>query len=162
MYSRRGTKRKCWFRILELSIAPSMNNRIVPPHTRPELESRGLYIDDFKPLTKEEMMAHLDWVNGAVLMNYALSIVHCSMHIFAKIWCHAVHPHFHASGGFWTSRGLFTSVDLIHWRGIRELASVSVRGKTKYIRKKTRGKQKKKRFERTRRHDEPFDDRKVL
>lgn len=46
--------------ILELSIAPSMNNRIVPPHTRPELESRGLYIDDFKPLTKEEMMAHLD------------------------------------------------------------------------------------------------------
>ncbi|BCS17951.1 GSK family serine/threonine-protein kinase [Aspergillus puulaauensis] len=44
----------------ELSIAPSMNNRIVPPHTRPELESRGLYIDDFKPLTKEEMMAHLD------------------------------------------------------------------------------------------------------
>jgi glycogen synthase kinase 3 beta len=37
-----------------------MNNRLVPPHTRPALEARGLYIDDFKPLTKEEMMAHLD------------------------------------------------------------------------------------------------------
>ena len=120
-----------------------MNNKLVPPHTRPALEARGLYIDDFKPLTKEEMMAHLDWVNGIVLMNYTLSIVHYYMHIFAKICCPAVHLHFPASGGFWTSRGLFTSVDLIHWRGIRELASVyRVRGKTKCIRENMKEKKR--------------------
>lgn len=45
---------------LELSIAPALNNRLVPPHARPALEARGLDIDNFTPLTKEEMMAHLD------------------------------------------------------------------------------------------------------
>ncbi|KAJ5752327.1 hypothetical protein N7520_009244 [Penicillium odoratum] len=44
----------------ELSIAPELNDRIVPPHARPALEARGLDINNFKPLSKEEMMAHLD------------------------------------------------------------------------------------------------------
>jgi glycogen synthase kinase 3 beta len=37
-----------------------MNIRLVPPHARAELEARGLDIDNFKPLTKDEMMARLD------------------------------------------------------------------------------------------------------
>jgi hypothetical protein len=45
---------------LELSIAPELNNQIVPPHARPALEAQGLDINNFKPLSKEEMMAHLD------------------------------------------------------------------------------------------------------
>lgn len=45
---------------LELSIAPSLNNLLVPPHARPALLERKLDIDNFTPLTKEEMMAHLD------------------------------------------------------------------------------------------------------
>ncbi|KAF9892186.1 regulator of ime2 [Aspergillus nanangensis] len=44
----------------ELSIAPAMNSRLVPAHIRPELDARGLNIDNFKPLTKEEMIARLD------------------------------------------------------------------------------------------------------
>ncbi|KAJ5663721.1 hypothetical protein N7507_004452 [Penicillium longicatenatum] len=44
----------------ELSIAPELNEQIVPPHARPALEARGLDINNFKPLSKEEMMAHLD------------------------------------------------------------------------------------------------------
>lgn len=46
--------------LLELSIAPALNSRLVPPHARPALEARGLDIDNFTPLTKEEMMARLD------------------------------------------------------------------------------------------------------
>ncbi|THC90215.1 hypothetical protein EYZ11_010329 [Aspergillus tanneri] len=44
----------------ELSIAPAMNSRLVPPHARPALEARGLDIDNFTPLTKDEMIARLD------------------------------------------------------------------------------------------------------
>jgi hypothetical protein len=46
--------------ITELSIAPSLNNQLVPAHVRPALEAQGLDIDNFKPLTKDEMMARLD------------------------------------------------------------------------------------------------------
>lgn len=45
---------------LELSIAPQLNDQLVPPHARPALEAQGLDINNFKPLSKEEMMAHLD------------------------------------------------------------------------------------------------------
>ncbi|KAH0538872.1 Glycogen synthase kinase 1, partial [Trichoglossum hirsutum] len=44
----------------ELSIAPELNQRLVPPHARPALIARGLDIDSFVPLTKDEMMARLD------------------------------------------------------------------------------------------------------
>ncbi|KAJ5204041.1 uncharacterized protein N7498_004920 [Penicillium cinerascens] len=44
----------------ELSIAPQLNDQLVPPHARPALEAQGLDINNFKPLSKEEMMAHLD------------------------------------------------------------------------------------------------------
>jgi len=37
-----------------------MNKRLVPPHARPALEARGIDIDNFTPMTKEEMMARLD------------------------------------------------------------------------------------------------------
>lgn len=47
-------------RALELSIAPSLNSKLVPPHVKPELASRGLDIDNFTPLSKQEMMARLD------------------------------------------------------------------------------------------------------
>lgn len=46
--------------ISELSIAPLLNSRLVPPHARAELEARGIDIDNFTPLTKEEMIARLD------------------------------------------------------------------------------------------------------
>ena len=47
-------------KISELSIAPELNEQLVPPHARAALEARGLDINNFKPLSKEEMMAHLD------------------------------------------------------------------------------------------------------
>lgn len=47
---------------IELSISPSLNDRLVPPHARPALIAQGIDIDNFTPLTKEEMMAHLDWL----------------------------------------------------------------------------------------------------
>lgn len=46
--------------LLELSIAPDLNAQLIPPHARPALEARGLGLDTFKPLSKEEMLAHLD------------------------------------------------------------------------------------------------------
>ena len=46
--------------VLELSIAPSLNNRLVPPHVRPALAARGIDLDNFKPLSKDQMMARLD------------------------------------------------------------------------------------------------------
>jgi hypothetical protein len=46
--------------LIELSIAPELNAQIVPPHARPALEAQGLDINNLKPLSKEEMMAHLD------------------------------------------------------------------------------------------------------
>lgn len=45
---------------LELSIAPALNHRLVPPHARASLASRGLDIDNFTPMAKEEMIARLD------------------------------------------------------------------------------------------------------
>jgi len=44
----------------ELSIAPHLNSKLVPPHARAALAARGLDIDNFTPLTKDEMMARLD------------------------------------------------------------------------------------------------------
>jgi len=45
---------------VELSIAPHLNSKLVPPHARPLLASRGIDLDNFTPLSKEEMMARLD------------------------------------------------------------------------------------------------------
>ncbi|MCJ1342247.1 regulator of ime2 [Peltigera leucophlebia] len=44
----------------ELSIAPEKNHRLIPPHARRDLTLRGLDLDGFVPLSKEEMMARLD------------------------------------------------------------------------------------------------------
>ncbi|KAK8246617.1 glycogen synthase kinase-like protein-3 beta [Phyllosticta capitalensis] len=46
----------------ELSIAPQLNSKLVPQHMKATLAARGLDIDspDFKPLTKDQMMARLD------------------------------------------------------------------------------------------------------
>ncbi|EFW22562.1 regulator of ime2 [Coccidioides posadasii str. Silveira] len=44
----------------ELSISPSLNHKLVPPHAKSELFARGIDIDNFIPLKKEEMMARLD------------------------------------------------------------------------------------------------------
>ncbi|KKY20591.1 putative glycogen synthase kinase [Diplodia seriata] len=46
----------------ELSIAPQLNSKLVPAHIRPTLAARGLDMEspDFKPLTKDQMMARLD------------------------------------------------------------------------------------------------------
>ena len=44
----------------ELSIAPEKNGRLVPPHARKELLSRGIDLEAFVPMSKEEMVAHLD------------------------------------------------------------------------------------------------------
>ncbi|KAI1377447.1 kinase-like domain-containing protein [Hypoxylon crocopeplum] len=44
----------------ELSIAPQLNQKLVPPHVKTVLASRGLDIDNFTPMTKQEMMAKLD------------------------------------------------------------------------------------------------------
>lgn len=41
-------------------MAPHLNHKLVPPHMRPTLAARGLDIDNFTPLKKEEMMARLD------------------------------------------------------------------------------------------------------
>ncbi|EGC48303.1 protein kinase [Histoplasma capsulatum var. duboisii H88] len=44
----------------ELSIMPSLNNKLIPPHARADLVARGIDLDNFTPLTKDEMLAHLD------------------------------------------------------------------------------------------------------
>lgn len=44
----------------ELSIAPSLNQQLIPPHMRPVLAAEGLDIDNLTPLSKQEMMAKLD------------------------------------------------------------------------------------------------------
>jgi len=44
----------------ELSIVPALNQKLVPQHVRAGLAGRGLDIDHFTPLTKDEMMARLD------------------------------------------------------------------------------------------------------
>lgn len=44
----------------ELSVAPHLNDRLVPPHARAALAARGIDLKYFVPMTKEEMMAKLD------------------------------------------------------------------------------------------------------
>jgi hypothetical protein len=44
----------------ELSIDTSLNDKLVPYHARAELKSRGIDLDSFTPLAKEEMIAKLD------------------------------------------------------------------------------------------------------
>ena len=44
----------------ELSIAPQLNEKLVPAHIRPVLASKGLDIDNLTPLTRDQMMARLD------------------------------------------------------------------------------------------------------
>jgi len=44
----------------ELSIAPELNNRLVPSQARKILKSKGIDLDNFEPMSKEDMMAHLD------------------------------------------------------------------------------------------------------
>lgn len=44
----------------ELSVMPSLNHRLVPPHARGDLLRQGIDIDNFKPMTREEMAARLD------------------------------------------------------------------------------------------------------
>lgn len=44
----------------ELSIAPPLNQKLVPQHVRAGLAGRGLDIDHLTPMTKDEMMARLD------------------------------------------------------------------------------------------------------
>jgi glycogen synthase kinase 3 beta len=46
--------------VAELSIAPQLNHQLVPPHMAPVLASRGLDIDNFTPMSKQDMMAKLD------------------------------------------------------------------------------------------------------
>lgn len=43
-----------------MSIDPSLNAKLVPAHAREELLKKGIDLDNFEPLTKEEMMAKLD------------------------------------------------------------------------------------------------------
>ena len=44
----------------ELSIAPEQNTRLVPPHTRKELLSRGIDLENFTPMSQEDMKAQLE------------------------------------------------------------------------------------------------------
>jgi hypothetical protein len=44
-----------------LSIRPDLNDRLVPQHFRKILLAKGLDLENFVPLSKEEMKAHLDW-----------------------------------------------------------------------------------------------------
>ena len=46
----------------ELSIAPHLNNQLVPQHIRATLAARGLDFEspNFKPLTRDQMIARLD------------------------------------------------------------------------------------------------------
>jgi len=46
--------------VLELSIAPQLNSKLVPQHARAALAARGIDLDNFVPLSKDEMMARLD------------------------------------------------------------------------------------------------------
>jgi len=44
----------------ELSIMPEMNDKLVPPHARRALIETGIDLENFRPMSKEEMMAKLD------------------------------------------------------------------------------------------------------
>ena len=45
---------------VELSIAPHLNHQLVPSHLKQALASKGLDIDNFHPLSKDQMIARLD------------------------------------------------------------------------------------------------------
>lgn len=45
---------------VELSIAPHLNSKLVPAHARAAIAARGIDLDNFTPMTKDEMMARLD------------------------------------------------------------------------------------------------------
>ena len=44
----------------ELSIAPERNARLVPPHARKELLSRGIDTENFNPMSQDDMKAQLE------------------------------------------------------------------------------------------------------
>ena len=44
----------------ELSISPNINHKLVPAHIKSGLASNGLDIDNFQPLSKDQMMARLE------------------------------------------------------------------------------------------------------
>lgn len=44
----------------ELSVAPQLNDRLIPPHARAAIAAQGIDLNNFVPMTKEEMMAKLD------------------------------------------------------------------------------------------------------
>ncbi|KAL9013010.1 MAG: hypothetical protein Q9173_002267 [Seirophora scorigena] len=44
----------------ELSISPEKNHTLVPAHARQELRSKGIDLENFTPMTKDEMIARLD------------------------------------------------------------------------------------------------------
>ena len=44
----------------ELSISPEQNARLVPPHARKELYSRGIDLENFVPMSQDDMIAHLE------------------------------------------------------------------------------------------------------
>ncbi len=46
--------------LTELSIAPHLNQQLVPPHMVPVLAARGLDIGNFTPMAKQDMLAKLD------------------------------------------------------------------------------------------------------
>ena len=46
--------------VVELSIAPHLNSKLIPAHARSRLVAEGLDIDNFTPMTKDEMIARLD------------------------------------------------------------------------------------------------------
>lgn len=44
----------------ELSIRPDLNRQLVPTHSETELHSRGIDLDNFKPIPLEQMRITLD------------------------------------------------------------------------------------------------------
>ena len=46
--------------VTELSIAPDLNTTLVPNHARPALAKRGLGLDNFTPLTEDEIVDQFD------------------------------------------------------------------------------------------------------
>ena len=46
--------------VIELSIAPGKNAKLVPNYTRKDLFSRGIDLENFVPLSPQEMKAQLD------------------------------------------------------------------------------------------------------
>lgn len=44
----------------ELSVAPEQNARLVPPHARKELLSRGIDLETFVPMPQDDMKAQLE------------------------------------------------------------------------------------------------------